>query len=307
MRLGEPHMPKIGLFFNLKESDQETPYRKAAFSLGLGRTDVALYFRHGGGNYANYDRLAQELIDLTPNVLFATCGPSFWALQEISRRLGQPIPIVFAGVIDKLRVPVPTVSTGYVSYMVDRSKEWLTYLTQIGPAIKAVAVLADLNSTRPAGGLEVGQITAAAGALGITVTSIDIDLSNSDAKIKADLDAFEAANPAPKGGVIVTAGTLAATRRDLIIPYVAGKNLPALYGNRLFLNSGGIYSYGAATLDVYRMAAGYVRRILDGELTKDIPVITNQRFEFVVDLSNAQARGVSVPTALRDMAHDIIA
>jgi putative ABC transport system substrate-binding protein len=66
----------------------------------------------------------------------------------------------------------------------------------------------------------------------------------------------------PNSGLIVTAGILTAIHRELIVSLAAHHRLPAVYPNRYFISSGGLISYGADDVDVYRGAADYVDRIL---------------------------------------------
>ena len=59
------------------------------------------------------------------------------------------------------------------------------------------------------------------------------------------------------GGVIVTASALSVVHRDLIITIAARHKLPAVYYDRLFVDSGGLISYGPDYVDQWRHAAGY--------------------------------------------------
>jgi hypothetical protein len=52
----------------------------------------------------------------------------------------------------------------------------------------------------------------------------------------------------------------------------ARHKLPADYPDRIFFTGGGLISYGPDRLDQYRLAAGYLDRILKGEKPADLPV-----------------------------------
>ena len=69
----------------------------------------------------------------------------------------------------------------------------------------------------------------------------------------------------PNGCLIVTASPLAVVHRELIVTLAARHRLPAVYFDRMFVNAGGLISYGPGTTDPCRQAAGYVDRILKGE------------------------------------------
>ena len=78
--------------------------------------------------------------------------------------------------------------------------------------------------------------------------------------------------PAPKDGLIVLVGTVATIQRGLIIGLATRHRLPAVYPYRFFVEAGGLASYGPNLIDLYRRAASYVDRILNGEKPGDLPL-----------------------------------
>jgi putative ABC transport system substrate-binding protein len=92
----------------------------------------------------------------------------------------------------------------------------------------------------------------------------------------------------------------------LILVLAAQHRLPAVYPYRFFLTSGGLMSYGMDYADVFRRAAEYVDRILNGEKPADLPVQTPTKFELVINLKTANALGLTVPPSLLAIADEVI-
>jgi putative ABC transport system substrate-binding protein len=104
----------------------------------------------------------------------------------------------------------------------------------------------------------------------------------------------------------VTASSLAASHRDLIVALAARHKLPAVYSGRLIAAGGGLISYGANFTDQFRRAAGYVDRILKGEKPADMPVQAPTKYELVINLKTAKALGLTVPPSLLARADEVI-
>jgi putative ABC transport system substrate-binding protein len=107
------------------------------------------------------------------------------------------------------------------------------------------------------------------------------------------------------GGLIVTR-TRRGLQRDLIVTLAAQYKLPAIYPFRYLATGGGLMSYGTDLVDQFRLAAGYVDRILKGEKPGDLPVQAPTKYQMVINLKTAKALGLNVPNTLIGLADDVI-
>ena len=82
--------------------------------------------------------------------------------------------------------------------------------------------------------------------------------------------------------------------------------LPAIYGLREFVDAGGLMSYGTDRRDLFRRAATYVHRILNGARPGDLPVEPPTKFELAINLKTARALGLTIPAVLLQRADYIV-
>ena len=300
-------MRRIGILINLASDDAEGQARLAAFHQGLkqlgwtvGR-NVQIDYRWGAGDADRIRKFAAELVALAPDVILSTGSPSAAALQQATRT----VPIVFvtvvdpvgSGFVDSLAQPAGNI-TGFTLFEYSISGKWLELLKEIAPGVTRVAIIRDPALT--AGGGQLGVIQAVAPSFGMEVTPVNV---RDAGEIERAVTAFARQ---PNGGLIVTASTLAAVHRDLLIALAARRKLPAVYFARYVALAGGLISYGPDYVDQYRRAAGYVDRILKGEKPADLPVQAPTKYELVINLKTAKALGLEVPPTLLARADEVI-
>src|SRR6516164_9600253 len=281
-------MRRIGVLMNLAANDPQGHARVAAFLQGLqqlgwvdGR-NLRIDTRWGAGDADSFRRYAAELVALAPEVILASGFPSAAALQQVT----SSVPVVFvlvidpvgAGFIESLARPGGNF-TGFTLYEFSTSGKWLELLKEIAPQVTRAAVLRDAALTL--GTAQFSAIQAMAPLLGVEVSPIGV---RDVPEIERAITAFaRSAN----GGLIVTASSLAAVHRKLIMALAARHKLPAVYYTRYWVNEGGLISYAADFLSQFRTAAGYVDRILKGEKPGDLPVQAPTKYDLVINLKTA--------------------
>ena len=110
----------------------------------------------------------------------------------------------------------------------------------------------------------------------------------------------------PEGGLIVMPDVSNDVNRELIIALAARYSVPTMYFNRFFSEPGGLISYGDVRSEQFRLAAGYIDRILKGEKPADLPVQVPTRFELIMNLKTARALGLQIPDRLLAIADEVI-
>ena len=118
--------------------------------------------------------------------------------------------------------------------------------------------------------------------------------------------AFEAAIQQRTSALISVEDPLTIDHRKQIADFAVTNRLPSMHGQGEFVRAGGLMSYGADTVDVYRRAAVYVDKIFRGAKPADLPVEQPVKFELVINLKTAKALGLTVPPALLARADEVI-
>ena len=121
-------------------------------------------------------------------------------------------------------------------------------------------------------------------------------------------DDFAPALKALRGidGVLHADTALFATHRARLIEAVAGRRLPAIYAARMYVEAGGLMSYGPDLLDHWKRPAAYVDKILKGAKPGDLPVEQPATFELVINNRTAKAIGLTIPPSLVSQASQIV-
>ena len=121
-------------------------------------------------------------------------------------------------------------------------------------------------------------------------------------------DDFEPAFRAARGsdGLLQVDDPLFVAHRTRVAEVAAKNRLPAIFGFREFVESGGLMSYGADLPDLYRRAATYVDKIFKGTKPADLPVERPATFELVINLKAAKALGLTIPQSVLLRATEVI-
>ena len=249
--------------------------------------------------------LAKELVDLRPNALLGATTPVTGALARETRT----IPIVFAGVSDpigsgfaaNLAHPGGNI-TGFMSNdpAGTLGGKWVGLLKEIAPRTARIALLFNPVTSSPLQ-FYMPAIQAAA-------SSLSLDVSAAPVRAKDEIELVisgQARNS--DAGLIVMPDAFNAINSDLIISLAARYRIPTIYFNAsYFARSGGLISDGDVRSEQFRLAAGYIDRILKGEKPADLPLQGPTKFELIINLKTAKALGLTIPDKLLAIADEVI-
>jgi putative ABC transport system substrate-binding protein len=221
------------------------------------------------------------------------------------RQETQTIPIVFVGASDpvgqgfvaSLAHPGGNI-TGFVDCDSTMGSKWLELLKKIAPGVARVAVIYSPYYTQNA--LLMRSIGAAASTFEVRMTAAPV---HGYAEIE---HAIPAVASEPNGGLIVYPNFSNVLHRKLIIALAAKHRVPAVYPYDVFAKSGGLLSYGVDYFELYRQAAVYIDRILEGAKPADLPVQQATKFQLFINLKTAKELGITVPPSLLVQADEVI-
>jgi putative ABC transport system substrate-binding protein len=298
---------RLGMLMNTAADDPEGQTRIAAFLQALqqlGWTDgnnVRIDTRWGAGDPERIRTYAAELVGLKPDVVLASSALELLAIK----RQTSAIPIVFtmiydpvsSGIVESLARPGGNV-TGFTLGEFTLGGKMLELLKEMAPKIDRVAVV--MNPDQPPHVAMWRAIEAVASSFAVRLTAAEVKKA---AEIEPAIEAFARE---PNGGLIVVPSPIVSARRELVTALAARHRLPAVYGYRSYVMSGGMVSYGADPADLFRRAAAYVDRILKGAKPADLPVQNPTKFELAVNLRTAKALGLNISESFLLRADEVI-
>jgi putative ABC transport system substrate-binding protein len=253
--------------------------------------------RGGEGRPERFPGLAAELARLQVDVIVAG-GPMLSALKQAT----STIPVIMAGSGDP-------VGQGYVQSLghpggnftglslqsIELTGKRLELLKELVPAAAPVAVLWNRAS------LPHWQVAeAAARNRGWKLLSLEIGDAG---EIEG---AFRAATDARAGSLLVFSGGLLDRQARRIAELAARNRLPAMYALKLFVEAGGLMSYSADLVEIWRRTAVFVDKILKGAKPADLPIEQPTKFELVINLKTAKALGLTIPQSVLARADEVI-
>jgi putative tryptophan/tyrosine transport system substrate-binding protein len=280
-------------------------FRQGMRDLGyIEGKNYVLEIREGGATRGRLSDLAAELIGLKIDVIVAAGNDTVQAVKETT----STIPIVMRydadpirrGIVDSLARPGGNI-TGLASLTTEIIGKRLELLAEVVPNVKRVTVLAaQTDQGRYKATTSYKELEAAARALGV---KLEVLLARDPATIE---NAFVAMKTEHSQALIVIPSAAYIQHREHIFKHAVKNRLPAIYFQRIFVENGGLMSYGPDFADEFRRLAIYVDKILRGTKPADLPVEQPTKFELMVNLKTAKQIGLTIPPNVLARADKII-
>jgi putative ABC transport system substrate-binding protein len=266
---------------------------------------IKFEYRYAGGDLGKLSEFAAELVRLKVDVIVA--GPDNGAAIA-AKHATTTIPIVMVGVVDPVSLGlVASIArsggnvTG-VTWEVTREQAGknLELLKEAMPKVSRVAILRNPNdSTHTPYSKEAER---AAEILGVAIRFAEMQTHN-DKNLEYALGTVvnERAN-----AFLLTPYAFFTDRRHQIINFAAKNKLPAVYFATVFVDDGGLMSYGPNSQRLWRRAAAYIDRILKGANPAELPVEQPRDFELAINLKTAKQIGFTIPPNVLARADKVI-
>jgi len=272
----------------------------------LGWTDgenLQINYRFGStGEAMSVGAMAKELVNQHPDALFAITSASALALRQYTLtiptvfvQVGDPVAI---GLVTNLARPNGNITgfTTYDNYQI--GSKWIETLKDTVPGLTWAAIFFEAGN--PITSQFMPAIEAAAAEQKVRLIPVPV-ATNSDIE-----SAFAAFPEGPGGSLVAIPGPIVVRQRKDIVTRALQRRLPGIYPFRLFVTEGGLMSYGPDIGNQYRLAAGYIDRILRGTKPTELPVQQPTKYELVVNLKTAKALGLTIPPSLLVTADEVI-
>jgi putative ABC transport system substrate-binding protein len=289
---------KIGLLTERSLPREIQALRHGLTGLGWAEgRDFSFVPRSAEGDLERLPRLATELVEAGVTVIVTGVGsPAALA----AKRATPAIPIVFVtggdpldfGIVTNRRKPGENVTGLGGGIMV--IQERLALLRDIAPRTKRVAFLRNVSNP---------ILPKLFDAVQQEGTRLGLELQDTAVLAPTELaPVFQAMQSKRVDALFVPGDAMFSRERDTLVRLAASFRLPAVYGDRLFPDNGGLMSFSVDLVELCRRAAGYVHRIVRGARPGDLAVEDAVKFDVVINVTAASVLSLRIPAALRERA-----
>jgi putative tryptophan/tyrosine transport system substrate-binding protein len=281
-------------------------FRKELSKLGwIEGKNLSIEYRFAEQKLDRLPELAAELVNQKVDLIVVGTGQTPLAAKKAT----STIPIVMrtsvdpvgAGLIASLARPGANI-TGLSGLAPELNTKRLEILKDAIPRLSRVGYLLTLSATLSVtGDLLLKEIRAAAMAL-----KLKLEEMKTEPDAKSLENGFKSAKQRQVGAIMTAPGSRMYAERKRIVELAVKHRLPAIYPNKGYVDAGGLMFYGADIADDSRRVAWYVDKILKGTKPADLPVQQATKFEFIINLKEANQIGLTLSPEFLSRANRVI-
>ncbi len=294
-------VPRVGL---LRLGSPPDPYVDA-FRRGLrdrgyveGQT-IALEYRWAEGKSGFLPRLAAELVQLKVDVIVTQGEEATRAVKEAT----STIPIVMAssgdpvvsGLVASLARPGGNV-TGLSTVAPEIIRKQLELLKEAVPKVSRVAILSVSSNLALVQSIKEAQV--AARTLGLTIQVREVRVAD---ELEPAVDAMMRERAE---ALFLFADPFTVTYQKRIFDLATKRRLATTCAS--LESTDCLLIYETSRLEMFRLAATYVDKILKGAKPADLPVEQATKFELIVNARTAKTLGIVIPRSILGRADRVI-
>ena len=280
----------------------------AALRQGLNQTgyvegkNLKIESRFGEGQHDRLPALAAELVRRQVEVLVTGGGTP---VARVAQAATTTIPIIFAtasdpvqdGIVKSINRPDGN-STGMYVLNTALVPKRLELLRELVPNARLVGFLVNPNNSNTGDQIRLAQSA---------VRTMDLELLVLSATTASEIDtAFATLMQRSVDGLVMGNDQFFQVRQDQVIALTARYRLPTIYEWSEFVRAGGLASYSADRVEIWRHMGVYVSRILNGAKPAELPVMQPTKFELVVNMKTAKALGLKIAESFLHLADEVI-
>jgi putative tryptophan/tyrosine transport system substrate-binding protein len=265
--------------------------------------NIAIEYRFAEGISERLSRFATELVALKPVLIVV--GSTTGIVR--ASRITQTVPLIVIGATeDPVRLglaesfarPGGNVTGFLLTLDQDILGKRFQLLRDAIPGLSRVGVMSNPDS--PGDTAELRMVPSVAGHFGLQYRLLEVRTVD---ELEA---AFATATRDDLQALYISWNPIFSVHRARVVAMAASLRLPAIYGFRDFVQSGGLMSYGPDLPDLYRRSATYIDKILKGEKVGELPLQLAERYELVLNLKTVKALGLSISEAFMLVADEVI-
>jgi putative ABC transport system substrate-binding protein len=247
--------------------------------------------------------LAKEAVAAHPDLIVTNGTPATLAVLTETRS----IPVVFFevadpvdnGIVSNFSRPGGNV-TGFTTFEPSLGGKWLQLLKEVDPQMRRAAILFNPETAANRASPFVREFETVA-------ASLSVEPILAFAQDASGIEPVIAALAAPPGGaLLVLPDVFTFAQRRLIVDLAEQYRVPAIYGSRYMVATGGLLAYGPTTEGLHHGVASYMDQILRGANPGNLPVQAPTRYELVVNLGTAKALDLAIPPSLLAASDEVI-